>query len=445
LLRFGPPHCSGWLLKAQLVATNVFDDRTSPYHSGMSLMRTSVVLSTGIATGIAICYAIGVYRTCRSGSRRIKRSQSAASIMPEAEFKHTFAQADSVLPVLDLSKPDKENFMVVFDIIVKEMSDVDRLSLEPNMVEWVEQMFRYNVPHGKLNRGLAVVAACKIMNPQMMKNKRSYFAACVVGWCIEWLQAFFLVADDIMDHSITRRGQPCWYKVPKVGLMAVNDCCILEGAIYRLLRRYVQHLPCYADVVDLFHEVTYATTMGQLLDMLTSPEGKDNFEAYNLTLYSQIVKFKTAFYTFYLPTASAMQLCGVMEPKHYETAKKICMMIGEFFQIQDDFLDCYGEPEVIGKIGTDIEDNKCSWLICQAKSKASKAQLVTLRTNYGKSNPKSVAKIKALFRELKLEDAYAAYEVDAHARICGVVDKEVPVNLQPLYQWYLEKIFKRSK
>lgn len=46
--------------------------------------------------------------TCRSGSRRIKRSQSAASIMPEAEFKHTFAQADSVLPVLDLSKPDKE-------------------------------------------------------------------------------------------------------------------------------------------------------------------------------------------------------------------------------------------------------------------------------------------------------------------------------------------------
>lgn len=33
-----------------------------------------------------------------------------------------------------------------------------------------------------------------------------------VGWCIEWMQAYFLVADDIMDESITRRGQPCWYK-----------------------------------------------------------------------------------------------------------------------------------------------------------------------------------------------------------------------------------------
>ena len=44
------------------------------------------------------------------------------------------------------------------------------------------------------------------------------------------------------------------------------------------------------------------------------------------------------------------------------------------YKIKDDFLDCFGDPEVIGKIGTDIEDNKCSWLIVQALSKANGEQ-----------------------------------------------------------------------
>ena len=69
---------------------------------------------------------------------------------------------------------------------------------------------------------------------------------------------------------------------------------------------------------------------------------------------------------------------GVKEEKAFADAKVILLEMGEFFQIQDDYLDCYGAPEVIGKIGTDIEHNKCGWLVVQALARVSPAQRVVL-------------------------------------------------------------------
>jgi len=95
---------------------------------------------------------------------------------------------------------------------------------------------------------------------------------------------------------------------------------------------------------------------------------------YTIETYMRIVTYKTAFYTFYLPAAAAMHLCGMEDERAYDLARDICVRLGQFFQIQDDYLDCYGDPAVIGKVGTDIEDNKCSWLVVQALSRCTDAQ-----------------------------------------------------------------------
>jgi len=57
----------------------------------------------------------------------------------------------------------------------------------------------------------------------------------VLGWVIEMLQAWLLIADDIMDSSVTRRGQPCWYKVDDLGSAAINDAFLVEMLLFKAL------------------------------------------------------------------------------------------------------------------------------------------------------------------------------------------------------------------
>ncbi|RYH04890.1 polyprenyl synthetase family protein, partial [archaeon] len=207
------------------------------------------------------------------------------------------------------------------------------------------------------------------------------------------MQAFFLVADDIMDGSVTRRGLPCWFRRPEVALIAINDSFILESFVYKILKKYFGQDKSYYALVDLFIEVTRQTEFGQLLDLTSQPlQGPIDLNRFTLDRYRKIVKYKTAFYSFYLPVALAMIMAGITTPSLYAQAKEILLIMGEYFQIQDDYLDCYGKPEVIGKIGTDIEDNKCSWLVVQALDRATPHQLQVLRANYGQKDEAKVHK-----------------------------------------------------
>lgn len=182
----------------------------------------------------------------------------------------------------------------------------------------------------------------------------------------------------MMDQSITRRGQPCWYRVEGVNNIAINDAFMLEAAIYFLLKKHFRKMPYYVGLIELFHDTTFQTELGQLIDLITAPEDHVDLSKFSLRKHSLIVIYKTAFYSFYLPVALAMQMSGVTNDDAYKQAEKILIPMGEYFQIQDDFLDCYADPEVLGKIGTDILDNKCSWVINTALANVTTEQRAIL-------------------------------------------------------------------
>lgn len=134
--------------------------------------------------------------------------------------------------------------------------------------------------------------------------------------------------------------------------------------------------------------------------------------------------------------------------KPYDLASSILVSLGVYFQIQDDFLDYSGTPEQIGKIGTDIVDNKCSWCINTALRLASPAQRETLDANYGRKDKTCEDRIKQIYEELGVRKVYAEYEERAvgelRAKISTIV--EVPNGLRKeVFESFLGKIYQRTK
>lgn len=338
----------------------------------------------------------------------------------------------------------RAKFLEVYDVLKSELLSDPAFDWTHESRQWVERMLDYNVPGGKLNRGLSVVDSYKLLQEGRELTDNEIFLASALGWCIEWLQAYFLVLDDIMDNSHTRRGQPCWFRVPKVGMIAVNDGVILRNQIPRILKNHFRDTKYYVDLLDLFNEVEFQTASGQMIDLITTIEGEKDLSKYSLDLHRRIVQYKTAYYSFYLSVACALLMSGEKLEGHLDV-KNILIDMGIYFQVQDDYLDCFGDPKFIGKIGTDIEDFKCSWLVVKALELCNDEQKKLLHENYGKEDPACVAKVKLLYNEINLQGVFEEFESQSHEKLVNSIEAHPSKAVQAVLKSFLAKIYKRQK
>lgn len=214
---------------------------------------------------------------------------------------------------------------------------------------------------------------------------------------IELFHNFTLIHDDIMDKAPLRRGMETVHS--KFG----NSTALLAGDVM-LVRAYEYlnkiSLPYLRQIMTLFNQTATEVCEGQQLDM--DFETKENVV---LDEYLYMIILKTSVALAASLKVGAL-LGGAGERNQnliYEFGKKI----GIAFQVQDDYLDAFGDPDKFGKqVGGDILSNKKTFLLIHALNNATatqKKELIRLM----KDNPSDkVSKVLDLFRATKA-DAWA--------------------------------------
>ena len=193
--------------------------------------------------------------------------------------------------------------------------------------------------------------------------------------------------------------------------------------------------------------MTRYTAYGQCLDLFSNQmHKKPDLTKFTDDRYDSIVRYKTSYYSFCLPIRLAMFLANIDDPKAHLKVEEILLKIGHLFQVQDDYLDCFGDPKVTGKIGTDIEDGKCSWPIVTALKIANETQRNVIIQNYGSQSEESVFEIKTIYSQLGIDHLFKNFEKDLFNQICALIQSlDDKVLSKDVFYGLLAMIYQRKK
>jgi geranylgeranyl diphosphate synthase type II len=174
---------------------------------------------------------------------------------------------------------------------------------------------------------------------------------------IEVFHNFTLMHDDIMDNAPIRRGKVTVHeKWDKNVAILSGDVMLIEG--YKLMMQVRENI--LRQVLDIFNATAVGVCEGQQLDMTF--ETSDNI---SIDEYINMIRLKTA-----VVLGGALKigaLIGNASQKDADLLYRFGEQLGIAFQLQDDILDVYGNPEKFGKqVGGDIISNKKTYLLIKA-------------------------------------------------------------------------------
>lgn len=102
-------------------------------------------------------------------------------------------------------------------------------------------------------------------------------------------------------------------------------------------------------------------------------------------------------HSFYLPVTLALHYLQRASEVNLKQAEKILLVMGEYFQIQDDYLDVFKVSEVTGKVDMDNQHSKCTWIIVQGLQRCTGGQRQVLFSSYGQKGDTREARVKRVF------------------------------------------------
>lgn len=233
---------------------------------------------------------------------------------------------------------------------------------------------------GKRLRPILTLLTCDMFGGEVQK-------ALNAALCVEVFHNFTLIHDDIMDDAPLRRGKQTVHEKWDIntGILSGDAMLIMS---YQLLENYDSQ--SFKSLVSLFSKTAIEVCEGQQYDI--DFETRDDV---TIEDYLKMIEYKTA-----VLVGAAMQMGGIVAGAS-ELDQKVIYDFGRFlgiaFQLQDDYLDAFGNPETFGKqIGGDIIENKKTYLYLKAIEFSNSDDEKTLRTWFSSQPEDTSEKIEAV-------------------------------------------------